>query len=79
MYYTLLDGSQSAFAYITKMDSLCIVFFPWKNVFQVLNEEARNTSSTHSGLHEMTWLPQTGSHTALLRGAPSKGDPRAGK
>lgn len=48
-------------------------------MFQVLNEEASNTSSTHSGLCGMTCLPQRGSHTALPRGAPSKGAPETGK
>lgn len=48
-------------------------------MFQVLNEEASNTSSTHSGLCETTWLVRRGSHTALPRGARSKGDPVTGK
>lgn len=65
--------------YIYKMDCLCIIFFPWENVFQVLNEAASNTSSTHSDLYEMTWLPHRGSHTGLPRGAGSEGDPETGK
>lgn len=48
-------------------------------MFQVLNEEASNTSSTHSDLYEMTWLPHRGSHTSLPRGAGSEGDPETGK
>ena len=43
-------------------------FFPLKNVFQVLNEKASNTFSTHSGLCETAWLPWRGSHTALPKG-----------